>query len=225
MVSYLGSYPGSRAGADHKFIRAVNSFLDQDLKESELIIVSDGCDATEKLYRANFKEEPHIKFFMQPKATGWPGEHRQFAINLATYDWITYLDSDDILTPTRLSKLTEDLPHRGILLDSTYTVPIDSLARFRMYRKIRDFSYADLMWTEYSPAHNNHGTHQLCHHRDTLGVRWESRLTRGEDSQFIRRLIEAHRKQIGSELSNTSIVNKPVGGYLVCHHPTWKFDV
>ena len=54
MQSYLGDYPGSRTEPERKFVRAVNSFLNQTNKNSELIIVSDNCKITEKLYKENF---------------------------------------------------------------------------------------------------------------------------------------------------------------------------
>ena len=50
MQAYLGEYPGSRSDSDKKFLRAVYSFIEQDDKNSELIIVSDGCKIVDELY-------------------------------------------------------------------------------------------------------------------------------------------------------------------------------
>jgi len=61
MPSYLGKYEGSRINADQKFIRAVESFQQQTLQNKELIIVSDGCEITNRIYRELFQydtEEP-----------------------------------------------------------------------------------------------------------------------------------------------------------------------
>ena len=108
MQSYLGSYPGSRSDSDKKFIRAVNSFLNQTHKDSELIIVSDGCEVTHRLYYELFKKEDRIKYVYVDKDTPnmYEGEQkyyrgfpRQVARSLATGEVTTYMDSDDYLLP------------------------------------------------------------------------------------------------------------------------------
>jgi hypothetical protein len=109
MQSYLGEYPGSRANADIKFIRAVNSFLDQTHKDSELIIVSDGCERTHQIYYDLFKSEDRVKYVYVDKDTPnmyegetkyYRGFPRQIARSLVTGEVTTYMDSDDFLLPS-----------------------------------------------------------------------------------------------------------------------------
>ena len=57
MQSYLGEYEGSRANSDKKFIRAVKSFLAIPDERTQLVIASDGCEITHKLYYKHFKKE------------------------------------------------------------------------------------------------------------------------------------------------------------------------
>ena len=54
MASFLGSYPGRSSNPEDKFIRAVKSFITQTYENKELIIVSDGCQMTNMLYKNLF---------------------------------------------------------------------------------------------------------------------------------------------------------------------------
>lgn len=118
MQSYLGDYPNSRINPEYKFVRAVNSFLAQKHEDKELIIVSDGCEKTKKLYEILFSHKKNIKFVYLSKKTDehkmceiknnikyFRGVPRKIGVNLADCDIVTYLDSDDIILPNRLSDL------------------------------------------------------------------------------------------------------------------------
>ena len=69
MQSYLGEYEGSRANSDKKFIRAVKSFLAIPDERTQLVIASDGCEITHKLYYKHFKKEPRIEYVYVDKNT------------------------------------------------------------------------------------------------------------------------------------------------------------
>jgi glycosyltransferase involved in cell wall biosynthesis len=116
MQSYLGEYPGSRSDSPKKFIRAVQSFLDQTHKDSELIIASDGCEKTHQLYYELYKNEPRIKYVYIDKDTPnmyegeikyYRGLPRQVARSLVTGDITTYMDSDDFLLPNAAATINE----------------------------------------------------------------------------------------------------------------------
>lgn len=109
MQSYLGDYPGARSKPEFKFLRAVQSFVDQTHKDSELIIVSDGCQITHRLYFEHYKSNNRIKYAFISKDTpnmyestdktkihnrGFP---RQIGLEMATGDVIAYMDSDDFI--------------------------------------------------------------------------------------------------------------------------------
>ena len=107
MQSYLGEYPGARSEPKKKFIRAVNSLKTQTDQDWELIIVADGCSDTEEVYNKEFKDDDRIKFKMieKPKDTEmyggeeityYRGKPRAEGVKMATGDWISYLDADDI---------------------------------------------------------------------------------------------------------------------------------
>jgi len=114
MQSYLGEYEGSRANSDKKFIRAVKSFLaiNKIDPRTQLVIASDGCEITHKLYYKHFKKEPSIKYCFVDKDTPkmydniegstmqyYRGLPRQVARTIAEGFLHAYLDSDDFLMP------------------------------------------------------------------------------------------------------------------------------
>lgn len=115
MQAYLGEYPGSRKDSESKFIRAVNTFLGQTHKDSELIIVSDGCEVTHQCYHKNFKSEDRIKYlFVDKKGANnmyetvggerfFRGLPRQIARSLVTGEITTYMDSDDFMIDIHLA--------------------------------------------------------------------------------------------------------------------------
>ena len=121
MQSYLGEYPGSRKQPELKFVRAVHSFLSQKHDDKELIIVSDGCDKTKELYERLYSHDPRIKLcylarknmkrMYEVEKVGdtvvkyYRGMPRRLGCSIAEGDVITYMDSDDIMLPNRLSDL------------------------------------------------------------------------------------------------------------------------
>lgn len=114
MQVYLGEYPGSRSDSDKKFLRAVQSFIDQTDKDSELIIVSDGCMIAHDLYYKHFKDNFRIKYVYVDKDTPnmYEGEQkyyrglpRQVGRSLAIGEITTYMDSDDYLLPDAVEKI------------------------------------------------------------------------------------------------------------------------
>ena len=64
MQSYLKDYPGARSNPEEKFIRAVNSVINQSSPNWELVIISDGCEITKALYEEHFEQEERIIFDM-----------------------------------------------------------------------------------------------------------------------------------------------------------------
>lgn len=222
MVSYLGDYPGARSNPIPKFIRAVNSFLDQTLKESELIILSDGCHVTQDVFQEHFSGEDRVKLVMNEKHQGWPGALRNLGIEEAKYPLITYLDADDAMLEDRLEKLVNAMKSNGfaMLLDSLYVIPHDNYAygpRKNTVKKVSKIKWQETEFTVYETG-NQGGTYQLCH-RKRVKSRWPiNHKNRGEDAIFIKRLLEECDEKL-----NTYLV--PIGGYLVCHSPWLKFDV
>lgn len=62
MQSYLSDYPNSRTNPVEKFHRAIKSFLNQTYDNSELVIISDGCQITTDLFNTHYSSNERIKF-------------------------------------------------------------------------------------------------------------------------------------------------------------------
>ena len=101
MPSFLGEYDGCASDREDKFIRAVHSFLENSLYDKELIVVGDNCSITENVLNEYFKHELNIgriKFHQfKKKQKLFSGSLRSKGIELASGDYISYLDTDDIL--------------------------------------------------------------------------------------------------------------------------------
>lgn len=116
MQSYLGDYPGSRKNPVAKFHRIINAFLTQPYYKSELIIVSDGCEITHEEYYKVYKNNPRIKYAyvakpgvnMYEEVDGkkqYRGIPRRIGVSLCEGDVISYIDTDDLITPTFVTKI------------------------------------------------------------------------------------------------------------------------
>jgi len=106
-ASYLENYPGNTCeNKDKKFIRAVNSFLNQSYTgEKELIIVGDGCQKTKEIYESNWLSNKEIKYFGSPKQPMYAGGIRDIGIKIADGNIICYLDNDDVFGKTHLETI------------------------------------------------------------------------------------------------------------------------
>lgn len=109
-ASFLGQYEGAASNREDKFIRAINTFINQTHKNSELIIVSDGCDKTDLLYKVYFEKHENIRHFRIPKQSLFSGMVRQKGIEEAKGNLICYLDGDDMMGRNHLSNINCNFP-------------------------------------------------------------------------------------------------------------------
>lgn len=120
MPSFLGDYPGCATGRQMKFIRAVKSFLDQTYKDKELVIVSDGCEITNKLVENNFKNEQEICLVKLEKQPLFSGSVRQAGIDLCTGEVVCFLDTDDYILPHHLVSLSRQIQNEPWVIFNDY---------------------------------------------------------------------------------------------------------
>lgn len=107
MASYLGVYPNRSSNPEQKFIRSVKSFITQSYENKELIIVSDGCNKTNEIYKNMFDKFPNIKLVSIDKQNIYSGECRNAGLRVATGDIIVYLDNDDVLGKKHIELIVE----------------------------------------------------------------------------------------------------------------------
>jgi glycosyltransferase involved in cell wall biosynthesis len=188
MPCTLAEYPGAAKDRKRKLERAVDSFLHQDYPEKELIVVSDGCQATVELMHSRFsyREGVHVhKIQAQPRFSGAP---RNEGIRLATGEVICYLDSDDFLIPDHLHVISKVNWYEA---DWCY---YDDMVR------LNDGRYAKRV-TE--PAYSRIGTSSIAHKR-SLKVVWPNGY--GHDWRMIQSCLLGKRCAKAGD-----------GGYVVCH--------
>jgi len=221
MPSYLGEYPGSRKNPESKFIRAVESFILSELQNKELIIVSDGCGTTNKIYNERFKDYDFITLIqVEKRSETWPGELRECGRSLAKYDWITYLDTDDIYLNNHLTLVMSAILDRDkettVLINDKYVFPLPDnpnkimlgyvgmdIDEYNSFRITRAEIYGERVVTTRAMGH--YGTWQIVHHKD-VPHRWKNTDTMGEDTFFIENLKSTEKWQTFT------------GTYLICHN-------
>lgn len=84
---------------------AVQSVLEQSLRSWELVLVDDGSTdtSTSELCRELSSLDPRIRLFRTPN--GGVSAARNFGLSQSRGEWITYMDSDDMLHPDALRLL------------------------------------------------------------------------------------------------------------------------
>jgi glycosyltransferase involved in cell wall biosynthesis len=109
IASYLGHYKNAATNREGKFIRSIQSLLNQTYTDYEGIIVSDGCEITKLLFEKHFSSCPQLKIVVIPKQRLWSGKVRNAGISAAQGDYITYLDTDDVIGVNHLLKINAGL--------------------------------------------------------------------------------------------------------------------
>jgi len=236
MQAYLGDYPGSRKNPIDKFIRAVDSFLNQTYSNSELVIVSDDCDIAHSLYLEKYKHEDRIKYAYVSK-TGTPnmyelvgdqkyyrGIPRQVGVTITTGDLITYMDSDDLILPNYLDLLV-NIYNQNSELD--------------FYSNTTWFDSADHRWPEGSATYSTENLESykfkqvggewvinhvkpgmivmapwLFIHKRKSDIEWKDTIGTSEDVDFNIRFRKSYK--------NGAQINAP--GYIRCHYSNlWDY--
>ena len=185
------------ADPESKLIRAVNSALNQDYDSIEVIVISDGCDLTDRIIISiigNLKTKAieilPIKLISIPKQPPFSGNVRNAGIEAATGDIICYLDSDDILGPDHVSTIVKYFEGSWVWFN-------------------------DMVWSrdkfierECSLKLGFCGTSNIAHRRD-VSSRWLSVNKYGyDDWNFIQ---ELKKESEGVKIETPS--------YIVCHIP------
>jgi glycosyltransferase involved in cell wall biosynthesis len=197
MPSFLGEYDGCASDRENKFVRAVHSFLENSLEEKELIIIGDNCLTTERLLFVHFSEQIQsgkIKFHQfRKKQKLFSGALRSKGIELASGEYISYLDTDDILGQNHLSVILNQVKSNN--LDWAY---------FNDYLN----TDAGLITKKVELKKDSIGTSSIIH-RKNKRIDWDKCDGYGHDFKFIERLIKWSDKK-----------DKIYGAtYIICHIP------
>jgi len=172
MPSYLGSYKNAAKDRPNKLIRAVNSVLNQTFTDWELIIIADGCEKTKQIITENFSDTRINLFYInkQPIMSGIP---RNTGINIASGEWICYLDSDDMFGENHLQIIKNSLKGDWIWFnDLCFVIALNQFLEVFADIKVR----------------GKCGTSTICHKKE-LNVKWHPEGNYLQDWYFIQHLI------------------------------------
>jgi glycosyltransferase involved in cell wall biosynthesis len=174
MPSYLGDYPNAATNREEKLPRAIESFLAQEI--GELIVVADGCEKTAEIARKYPVRLVNIQ--KQPPFSGTP---RNIGILIAKYDYIAYLDNDDMFGANHLKLIAKNIDADWLYWDDYVN------------GKIRP------VWLEFGRI----GTSAIAHKKD-LDCEWGDGY--GHDWEFIKQLNKYPPKRI---ITNYQVMHIP----------------
>ena len=128
------------------FYSSFKSFINQEFKNKELIIVYDNHDAKDLIYIKkiihNFK---HIRLLINHKNIG-AGASRNKALKIAKGDYIAFLDSDDIWDSRKLKVQIDFMKKNNINFSHTSYKIIDYKGKIIGYRKAKSkLSYESIL--------------------------------------------------------------------------------
>jgi glycosyltransferase involved in cell wall biosynthesis len=186
----FGSFKCATNG-EEKFIRAVNSFLNQSFADAELIIVSDGCKIAEDIYNRLFTDMVNVRFKYIDKQDMFSGVVRQSGLELALGKIICYLDHDDVFGVNHLAIINKefDMDKYDWVYYNDYLV--------------QNYEHTLLKERNVKPVQSSIGTSAVAHKKN-IGVIWEDGY--GHDLKMIQKYL--------LPLPHIKI---PTPQYYVCH--------
>lgn len=185
-------------GARH-LAAAVRSVLDQTLEDFELIIVDDrSTDDSLAVIDEAAAGDPRVKVLVQA-VNGGPGAARNRAFDEARGRWIAVFDSDDLMTPDRLARLTArgEEDHADIVVDNLAVFTDGAEAQAEPF--LKGAAYAEPRWitlADYIGAARMYskapglGYLKPLFRAEALGeLRYREGLRIGEDYDLVLRLL------------------------------------
>jgi glycosyltransferase involved in cell wall biosynthesis len=202
MPVFLGEYTfeihKSASNPEDKFKRAVRSFLNQTLKNSEIIIICDGDDRAMEICWDEFGTEKRVDYYLIEKQPLYGGQVRQAGVEMAIGDIICYLDHDDYFGPNHLQTISDNFNIR----EYDWVYYDDYL--------IRSADHLTIQKRNVKPLQNVIGTSAIAHKR-SVPVVWEDGNT--HDWELISKYL----------LGRPS-VKIPTPEYYVCHNSGLNMD-
>lgn len=115
--------------------KCITSVVEQTYKNLEIIIVDDGStDQSPEICDEWKKRDSRIQ--VVHSSNGGAGKARNTALDMATGDYVTFVDSDDYIAPQMYQVLLEQF-YDGIgIVECNYSMVYDDSEKFKEERKI-----------------------------------------------------------------------------------------
>lgn len=98
--------------------RCLESVVNQDFKDFEIIIVNDGSkDGSDKIIK-EFLKDKRIKYFK--KENGGLSSARNYGLKHATGEYVAFLDSDDYVDLDYYKKMTDQIKTKADIIESDF---------------------------------------------------------------------------------------------------------
>lgn len=205
----------------------LGSVLEQMTEEHELIVVDDGSqDGTARLLAAYTGARPNFRALRIEHAG--PSAAKNAGLCLASGEYVTFLDSDDRIRPDFLEKSRPLLTQRADL----YIFGIERFylsgeretwsLRDRVYESVSDFADEYIRTREqliYSNANKLYRREIV----ESLGLRFDERISFGEDRLFNYRYLVGCRRIVTSEQLMQQYIQRSLDSLSERHVPQY-FD-
>jgi teichuronic acid biosynthesis glycosyltransferase TuaG len=118
----------------------IESVINQTYSKFELIIIDDGSsDQTLNIVSGYSKIDSRIKIIEVSQNSGCPAVPRNIGVRTSKYDWVSFIDSDDIWHPSKLEKQIDIIKaNPNILFVSTEIINFKDLSCFEWPQRIND---------------------------------------------------------------------------------------
>lgn len=119
--------------------RALASVFQQTFRDWELLIADDGSDIDTRAYLKTLEDPPRVRVLWLPHS-GRPSVARNAALRAAQGEYVAFLDSDDLWTPTKLQIQIDSLRRRvGCGWGYTRFVLVDESGRPTEWQRTRSW--------------------------------------------------------------------------------------
>lgn len=193
--------------------RCVRSLLSQERRDVEIILVNDGSpDSSEKLCR-NFKEQASCVIYLE-KSNGGVSSARNMGLDVATGEFILFVDSDDYVPADFFSLLDETIGlTRADLIQFSHATESRGRLDKTIFKPlfVSDSSlYEDVICDAVCRKNINSPCGKVFRRSiiETDGIRFDERLSIGEDRLFIiRYALLAHSYAVSEKIAYVVVVD------------------
>lgn len=192
--------------------------LDQNYKNWECIIVDDGStDATSQLLQNYSEKDPRFSYISRPlDVPKGAAACRNIGISRSKGKYLQFLDSDDIITPEKISAQVERMENDEDLSVITckwgrFMNDQDDAEVFKEFLSYNDFDRPEDFFNALPKSLNFFPIHAYLIRRKTINKAgyWNEYLNFNEDAEFMSRII-ANSQKIGFSKEGLALYRLPI---------------